>query len=188
MTIKRLFIAGLCCVLLPIATTAAMTITVTNAYISGDFSTFSVTSDISGFTNSGDISHFTAIAGLQNLANQEEAIGFALATSFPSAGQSIPDHVPSPPPPGGRTINPVSVIVDLTLNTFSVTGVLQGDWNFTAATDYTFILGLQNSANQEEGIVFSNDVQVSAPTTLGPFAMALVFMSYYRRRQIPRLI
>ena len=183
MTLKRLIFSCLCCVLLSSVTVSAATITVTGAHISPDFSTFSATSDISGFVNTGDIAHFTAIVGLQSLLNGEEAITFAPITSFPSAGQSIPDHSVPPFPPGssGRTINIVSAILDFTLNTFSVAGVLQGQWTSSVGSDYTIIVGLQNSDNGEEAITFAEGVEVSAPSTLGAFAMALVVLSLYRR-------
>lgn len=187
MNLKRLIISSLCCVLLGSASVSAATITVTSANISSGFGTFSVTSDISGFANTGDIAHYIGIIGLQNAANGEEAINFAPATGFPSTGQSTPDHsIPPGPASGERTIDAVSVIVDFVLNTFSATGVLQGDWNFTTAPDYTIILGLQNNNNGEEAITFTDGVTVSAPSALGPFSMALVFLSLYRRRHAVR--
>ena len=157
---------------------SAATITVTEAQISGDFSAINVSSDITGFANTGDIANHFAILGLQNFANQEEAIGFASLTGYPSTGQSTPDHpIPPPPAPGTRTISIISAIVDHTLDRFTVTGILQGDWNVTQASDYTVILGLQNNNNGEESITFANSVTISAPSTFGVAGLALLVLA-----------
>lgn len=169
---------------------SAATITVTEAHISGDFSTISVSSDITGFTDTGDIANQFAILGLQNFGNQEEAIAFAALTGYPSTGQSTPDHPIPPPPPSSRTISIVSAIVDHVLNQFTVTGVLLGDWNVTQASDYTVILGFQNNNNGEESIAFANDVTISAPSNFGVASLALFLLTTagigaVRRRYIP---
>ena len=157
---------------------AAVTITVTEAHISGDFSTINVSSDIADFTDTGDIASQFAILGLQNAANGEEAISFALLTGYPSTGQSTPDH-PVPPPPGvgGRIITIVSAIVDHTLDTFTLQGVLQGDWTVTQASDFTVIVGLQTINNGEEAITFSDNVTISAPSAVGVVALALFVLT-----------
>ena len=170
---------------------SAATITITEAHISGDFSTINVSSNITGFADTGDIANQFAILGLQNSANLEEAIAFAELTGYPSTGQSTPDHpVPSPPPPGTRTISIVSAIVDHVLNQFTVTGVLLGDWNVTQASDYTVILGLQNNNNGEESITFANSVTISAPSRFGVASLALFLLTTagigaVRRHSIP---
>jgi hypothetical protein len=163
-------------------------ITVTQAHISNDFSTFYVESNISGFTDTGDISNQFAILGLQNAANQEEAISFALLTGYPSTGQSTPDHPIPPPPvgPGARIITITSAIVDHVLNQFSVTGILQGDWNATQAADYTVILGLQNNNNGDEAITFANNVTIPAPPAIGILAVGFMVLISTGRRSYRR--
>ena len=162
-------------VLLGSGTALGMTIIVNEATVSGDFSTIFTQGDISGFTDSGDISHFTAILALQNSANSEEAIAFAPITGFPSAGQSTPDHpvVPFPAGSAGRTIDITSAVVDLVNNTYSIAGILQGDWTVTLPSDYNIIIGFQNSANQEEGIAFSG-ITISEPAPVALFGLALI--------------
>lgn len=188
----RSILAATFMVMLGHAGVSAATITVTEAHISGGFSTIDISSDITGFADTGDIANQFAILGLQNATNGEEAISFSLLTGYPSTGQSTPDH-PIPPPPGGssRTITIISAIVDHTLDTFTLHGVLQGDWTVTLASDFTVIVGLQNSNNGEEAITFANNVTINAPSTFGIAGLALFvattgFTGRRRRRNISR--
>lgn len=158
--------------------------TVDQMNISGDFTNYSVSGTLSGFTDSGDMGHFFAILGLQNSANGEEAITFNILTGFPSTGQSIPDHAVPPYLPGDpdRRIHLTSAIVDLTLNAFTFSGVLDGSWTPTLPTDYTVIVGLQNNFNGEEAITFSPNVTIPEPAPVASFGLALIALTFFGRQ------